>query len=525
RAADSDALRAQLPDATALRRHHAVVLAARLPGLSLPDEILDEPADEPAASAAARGWCMAKHPEALARLLAASLTTDPPRSLEQLFRAIALLNSRTASALLRGAFERVLALGATDPLMQTIEALGDPALLPDVLGAWRPGERVIARTAALLAALGGGAYALPAAVRAEADAQAALIAKTKVPRRDQMALFEAMMAEPLRLQLRCRACGRASHHLAGRATLHPDREECLRDGWDGVCFERIFVCKYCGAEDDYALTKPAHTQLMAEALLSFQPGSQEEMIEHGPRVAIGVPGLSDGTHIRRASDAVAYWQRRVEARPGDGEAWLRLGNMLKKNGRAEQSIEAYGRAIAARPDDLDALGQKLELLLQRGREDEAGALPRLILPLLAKPGVEPWFREGVAYSVARVLASAAAKGQSLGLHAGWTKRGPGGVEVREMGEVDLRRVKDFKRLEAFLAHPSVEALALSEASPTAHDAELEALLNARAPLATMLRDKYDLAPTPSPVVRAEPKVGRNDPCPCGSGKKYKKCHG
>jgi SEC-C motif-containing protein len=28
-----------------------------------------------------------------------------------------------------------------------------------------------------------------------------------------------------------------------------------------------------------------------------------------------------------------------------------------------------------------------------------------------------------------------------------------------------------------------------------------------------------------PVVRNEPRVGRNDPCPCGSGKKYKKCHG
>ncbi len=28
-----------------------------------------------------------------------------------------------------------------------------------------------------------------------------------------------------------------------------------------------------------------------------------------------------------------------------------------------------------------------------------------------------------------------------------------------------------------------------------------------------------------PVQRAEPKVGRNDPCPCGSGKKYKKCCG
>ncbi|MFN3414561.1 MAG: SEC-C metal-binding domain-containing protein, partial [Thermoanaerobaculum sp.] len=30
---------------------------------------------------------------------------------------------------------------------------------------------------------------------------------------------------------------------------------------------------------------------------------------------------------------------------------------------------------------------------------------------------------------------------------------------------------------------------------------------------------------PTTVRRTVPKVGRNDPCPCGSGKKYKKCHG
>ena len=28
-----------------------------------------------------------------------------------------------------------------------------------------------------------------------------------------------------------------------------------------------------------------------------------------------------------------------------------------------------------------------------------------------------------------------------------------------------------------------------------------------------------------PAVRQEEKIGRNDPCPCGSGKKFKKCHG
>jgi preprotein translocase subunit SecA len=32
-------------------------------------------------------------------------------------------------------------------------------------------------------------------------------------------------------------------------------------------------------------------------------------------------------------------------------------------------------------------------------------------------------------------------------------------------------------------------------------------------------------PRPSQPVKTEKKVGRNEPCPCGSGKKYKKCHG
>ncbi|MBC8067258.1 MAG: SEC-C domain-containing protein, partial [Deltaproteobacteria bacterium] len=33
---------------------------------------------------------------------------------------------------------------------------------------------------------------------------------------------------------------------------------------------------------------------------------------------------------------------------------------------------------------------------------------------------------------------------------------------------------------------------------------------------------------PAPAARSAPsmpEVGANDPCPCGSGKRYKKCHG
>jgi preprotein translocase subunit SecA len=41
----------------------------------------------------------------------------------------------------------------------------------------------------------------------------------------------------------------------------------------------------------------------------------------------------------------------------------------------------------------------------------------------------------------------------------------------------------------------------------------------------ILNRGYEPVSAPAPAQRTENKVGRNDPCPCGSGKKYKKCHG
>src|SRR5439155_10840515 len=35
----------------------------------------------------------------------------------------------------------------------------------------------------------------------------------------------------------------------------------------------------------------------------------------------------------------------------------------------------------------------------------------------------------------------------------------------------------------------------------------------------------DVNPAASAPRRSVPQVGRNDPCPCGSGKKFKRCHG
>lgn len=59
------------------------------------------------------------------------------------------------------------------------------------------------------------------------------------------------------------------------------------------------------------------------------------------------------------------------------------------------------------------------------------------------------------------------------------------------------------------------------------DAEvpLESLDEAIADVLDCVFDVADITRPRRPFERAAPKVGRNDPCPCGSGRKFKLCHG
>ncbi|MFP5358035.1 MAG: preprotein translocase subunit SecA [Gammaproteobacteria bacterium] len=91
------------------------------------------------------------------------------------------------------------------------------------------------------------------------------------------------------------------------------------------------------------------------------------------------------------------------------------------------------------------------------------------------------------------------------------------ARVRIQTEAEVRQVEEQRRrraeaLEGKLQLQHAEAPAPTAAAPAGGE-------GARA-----------LEPQPQParpatVVREHPKVGRNDPCPCGSGKKYKQCHG
>ncbi|AQT60482.1 preprotein translocase subunit SecA [Cellvibrio mixtus] len=76
------------------------------------------------------------------------------------------------------------------------------------------------------------------------------------------------------------------------------------------------------------------------------------------------------------------------------------------------------------------------------------------------------------------------------------------ISREQMEEMENQRREELARQKMQLRHDELSALGEAEPEPVAS------------------------APrTPSTVVREGRKVGRNDPCPCGSGKKFKSCHG
>ncbi|PRY73564.1 preprotein translocase subunit SecA [Halomonas ventosae] len=89
--------------------------------------------------------------------------------------------------------------------------------------------------------------------------------------------------------------------------------------------------------------------------------------------------------------------------------------------------------------------------------------------------------------------------------------------TRILSHVQVRRPEEVEALE----RQRREALAREKASAASrHDAPS---------MAADDQDEASAAPAPGadgrPLRREGPKVGRNDPCPCGSGKKYKQCCG
>jgi uncharacterized protein YecA (UPF0149 family) len=88
----------------------------------------------------------------------------------------------------------------------------------------------------------------------------------------------------------------------------------------------------------------------------------------------------------------------------------------------------------------------------------------------------------------------------------------------------LRLKKEYPYLYALHGAFFNEALSTRNREKMMHQRE-KAFAKKKFQPAAYLDDEEDLDDEVQTVRREGPKIGRNDPCPCGSGKKYKKCCG
>jgi preprotein translocase subunit SecA len=93
------------------------------------------------------------------------------------------------------------------------------------------------------------------------------------------------------------------------------------------------------------------------------------------------------------------------------------------------------------------------------------------------------------------------------------------IQVRSQAEIEREELERQQRLARALQAQHAEAISPIQAAsgPEPQGRSPEFPGEGVEPRAA--------APAATPFVRQVPKVGRNEPCPCGSGKKYKHCHG
>jgi len=95
------------------------------------------------------------------------------------------------------------------------------------------------------------------------------------------------------------------------------------------------------------------------------------------------------------------------------------------------------------------------------------------------------------------------------------------IQVRSQAEIEREELERQQRLARALQAQHADAISPIQALPGADDPGLAAAAGGN----VMELEPRGIAPAAAPFVRPVPKVGRNEPCPCGSGRKYKHCHG
>ncbi len=282
-------------------------------------------------------------------------------------------------------------------------------------------------------------------------------------------VFEKRQKEELELPLRCTQCGRERRHKVG--VLYVDlgtidrRERGEKTPYDEFIITRRITCPKCGAVDKYELGGMAHVALTGDLLM--KTSLKKPLDENEGQIRYIRFALNDGREVH-PREGLEIMRREVAASPKRADLRGRLGNILRFLGYRDEAIAEYQAALNLYSNQFEACLNLGRIYGVQGKFKEAGEyLERALSAVAAIPHL----------SAQRKLMYASDIADSL-------------------EQVNRKRKLDESLLTTL---PLIGERDSERKSPHAK-------------------------PAPQRASSAQ-RVGRNDPCPCGSGKKYKHCHG
>jgi tetratricopeptide (TPR) repeat protein len=277
-------------------------------------------------------------------------------------------------------------------------------------------------------------------------------------------------SEPgVRLSLRCKACGREREHVFRTVyydTLTRDNPK-KREKYDPLVIPERVVCPKCGAVDQYELGAMGHIAITA-SMMAEMASEGSSILREDQRVKL--VSFTTRWGPMHPNEAIERYERELARRPNDISLRIGLGNTLRMVGKLDEAEVEFQHVLDLDAQNLEAWEVLAQLAGERKNLPEAIRCWQQVLQLAPGAPLSRAERQELIEQVTRNLA-----------------------------ELDSGVIPEY----------------------TASMGSRE-----RAPQGRQVLPPPQLpAPAASSTIVSAPKIGRNERCPCGSGKKYKHCHG
>ena len=270
----------------------------------------------------------------------------------------------------------------------------------------------------------------------------------------------------VRLMLLCKVCGREREHIFPKVycDLPTVKDEKKRKQYEPLIIPQRVTCPKCGAVDQYELGLMGQMALTTSLLAQRDP-EMEGLLR--PDQQIQFITFTTRWGPMHPVEASERYKRELRRQPNDADLHVGYGNLRRFLGYYDEALTEYGRALAIDTNNVEAWVGQAEVAGERRDLETATRCWQEVARLAAK-------RSATSDEYAAIATIAEAS----------------------LAMLDRGLIPDI--------------------GPTLYDTPDE-------DPAPMVRPVPE--PTHRPVPADRQKVGRNDPCPCGSGKKYKHCHG